>query len=64
MSKIYYKGRMVTLWDKSPDESMSTRKEGESWLHMMERTQADRDMLARDNEKIRIEFIAFLKQGE
>ena len=64
MSEIYYKGRMVTLWDKHPPDTMKVRKSGESWLEMMDRTQAGRDMLERENEEIRIEFIEFLKTGE
>ena len=64
MSEIYYKGRMVTLWDKHTPDTMKVRKSGESWLEMMDRTQAGRDMLERENEEIRIEFIEFLKTGE
>jgi len=62
MSDATYKGRRVTIWNKSEPEEWDERLNGESWLDMMIRTESQREELERENKRVEIEFSKLIKE--
>jgi len=58
---IYYKGRNVWLSLKTIDKALEERQEGESWLDMRNRTQAERDRLEIENKQVEKELKELLE---
>jgi len=59
MEEIYYKGRMVTVWDGAP--ICEERINGESWLSMRNRTEPERKAKKKEDFAIREEVRHILK---
>jgi len=62
--EIYFKGRLVSISDNYIAASLEERQEGEAWIEMRERTKPARDLMDRENEKVREELRAILEANQ